>query len=81
MGILDKPEDINLSETLLVVLDTPDTKRIDGIEDLNEYGSIIKTLVFIRYPEPDDPMRKVVREYNNRAALSWRAARNFYFTR
>ena len=42
MGILDKPEDINLSETLLVVLDTPDTKRIDGIEDLNEYGSIIK---------------------------------------
>ena len=26
-------------------------------------------------------MRKVVREYNNRAALSWRLARNFYFTR
>ena len=26
-------------------------------------------------------MRKVVREYNNRALISWKAARNFYFTR
>ena len=26
-------------------------------------------------------MREVVRDYNRRAALSWRLARNFYFTR
>ena len=42
MGILDKPEDIDLNETLLIVLDTPDKKRIDGIEELEEYGCIVK---------------------------------------
>jgi len=42
MGILDKPEDIDLKETLLIVLDTPDKKRIDGIEELEEYGCIVK---------------------------------------
>ena len=42
MGNLDKPEDIDLSQTLLIVLDTPDKKRIDGIEELEEYGDIIK---------------------------------------
>ena len=42
MGILDKPDDIDLSETLLIVLDTPDKKRIEGIEDLSEYGCIVK---------------------------------------
>ena len=42
MGCLDKPEELNLKETLLIVLDTPDKKRIDGIEELSEYGSIVK---------------------------------------
>lgn len=42
MGILDKPEDLNLKETLLIVLDTPDKKRIDGIEELKEYGCVVK---------------------------------------
>lgn len=42
MGNLDKPENLNLQETLLIVLDTPDKKRIDGIEELSEYGSIVK---------------------------------------
>ena len=42
MGVLDKPMDLNLEETLLIVLDTPDKKRIDGIEELEEYGYIIK---------------------------------------
>ena len=42
MGNLDKPEDIDLSETLLIVLDTPDKKRIDGIEDIEKYGNVIK---------------------------------------
>lgn len=42
MGILDKPDGIDLSQTLLIVLDTPDIKRIDGIENIEEYGNIIK---------------------------------------
>jgi len=42
MGTLDKPEHLNLQETLLIVLDTPDKKRIDGIEELEEYGSVVK---------------------------------------
>lgn len=42
MGTLDKPEKLNLSETLLFVLDTPDRKRIDGIEEISEYGYVIK---------------------------------------
>lgn len=42
MGTLDKPDTIDLSQTLLIVLDTPDKKRIDGIEELEEYGSIVK---------------------------------------
>lgn len=42
MGTLDKPENLNLQDTLLIVLDTPDKKRIDGIEELEEYGCIVK---------------------------------------
>lgn len=42
MGVLDKPENIDLQQTLLIVLDTPDKKRIDGVEELEEYGCIIK---------------------------------------
>ncbi|MBQ2873251.1 MAG: bifunctional oligoribonuclease/PAP phosphatase NrnA [Bacilli bacterium] len=42
MGNLDKPENLDLSQTLLIVLDTPDKKRIDGIEDINDYGCIVK---------------------------------------
>ena len=42
MGALDKPENINLEDTLLIVLDTPDKKRIDGIEELEEYGCVVK---------------------------------------
>ena len=37
MGTLDKPDDIDLNNTLLIVLDTPDKKRIDGIEELEKY--------------------------------------------
>ena len=31
MGSLDKPENLDLSQTLLIVLDTPDKKRVDGV--------------------------------------------------
>jgi len=42
MGSLDKPDNLDLSKTLLIVLDTPDKKRIDGIENITEYGSVVK---------------------------------------
>ena len=40
LGTLDKLED-NMSNTLLIVLDTPDIKRIDGV-NLKDYDYIIK---------------------------------------
>lgn len=42
MGNLDKPENLELDKTLLIVLDTPDIKRIEGIEDIQLYDSVIK---------------------------------------
>ena len=41
MGILDKIEEVDKEHTLLVVLDTPDIKRIDSV-DLEQYGHVIK---------------------------------------
>ncbi len=41
MGILDKIEEINKENTLLIVLDTPNIKRIDSV-DLEQYSHIIK---------------------------------------
>lgn len=41
MGVLDKVEEINTDNTLLIVLDTPDIKRIDGV-DIDDYKNIIK---------------------------------------
>lgn len=42
MGNLDKIDnDIDYSNTLLIVLDTPDIKRIDGVE-LDKYKNIVK---------------------------------------
>ena len=42
MGNLDKPENLDLSQTLLIVLDTPDVKRIEDVGSLEDYGYIIK---------------------------------------
>lgn len=41
MGTLDKPEEINSAEALLIVLDTPDLKRIDGTK-VAGYKTVIK---------------------------------------
>lgn len=41
MGSLDKPENIDTKNALLIVLDTPDLKRIDGAK-VNDYKTIIK---------------------------------------
>ena len=42
MGTLDKIDDLNPQESLLIVLDTPDKKRIEGIDNLEEFASVIK---------------------------------------
>lgn len=41
MGVLDKPEEIDYTNALLIVLDTPDIKRIDGAK-INDYKTVIK---------------------------------------
>lgn len=40
-GILDKVDDIDISNALLIVLDTPDIKRIDGV-NISDFKYIIK---------------------------------------
>ena len=42
MGNLDKIDDIDKGKSLLIILDTPDKKRIDGIDNIDEYGMVIK---------------------------------------
>lgn len=42
MGNLDKVDELDLKESLLIVLDTPDKKRIDGIDNIENYGLVIK---------------------------------------
>ena len=41
MGTLDKLDNIDYNSTLLIVLDTPDIKRIDGV-NIDDYSNIIK---------------------------------------
>ena len=41
MGSLDKMDNIDISKSLLFVLDTPDIKRIDGV-DINKFDYVIK---------------------------------------
>lgn len=42
MGNLDKIDNIDLSKALLIVLDTPDKKRIEDIEDVSLFSKVIK---------------------------------------
>lgn len=42
MGNTDKIDIIDPTKSLLIVLDTPDKKRIDGIDDLSIYDNVIK---------------------------------------
>ena len=42
MGNLDWIDDLKMDECLLIVLDTPDKKRIEGIDDISLFGSVIK---------------------------------------
>lgn len=42
MGNLDKIDNINMESSLLIVLDTPDKKRIEDIEDMSIFTEVIK---------------------------------------
>ena len=42
MGNTDKTDGLNYQDALLIVLDTPDKKRIDGIEDVTKFADVIK---------------------------------------
>lgn len=42
MGNLDRLDDVVPSKSLLIVLDTPDKKRIEDISNLTDYASVIK---------------------------------------
>ena len=42
MGSTDKIDNIDFNKALLIVLDTPDIKRIDGIDDIKLFPEVIK---------------------------------------
>ena len=42
MGTLEKIDDLDPKETLLIVLDTPDKKRIEDIKDVTNFAYVIK---------------------------------------
>ena len=42
MGNLDQIDNIDTKEALLIVVDTPDIKRIDGIDDINKFAEVVK---------------------------------------
>lgn len=42
MGIVDKVKDDSFDDALLIVLDTPDLRRIDGVKDISKFKYVIK---------------------------------------
>jgi phosphoesterase RecJ-like protein len=42
MGELDKVDNVDFSKSLLIVVDTPDIKRIDGVDDITRFAEVIK---------------------------------------
>lgn len=51
MGDIDKPNTDMFSDSLLIVCDTPNIKRIDGIDDIKVFKEVIK---IDHHPEIDD---------------------------
>lgn len=51
MGEMDKPSEDIFKDSLLIVCDTPNIKRIDGIDDISVFKEIIK---IDHHPEIDD---------------------------
>ncbi len=51
MGTIDKINESKFKDALLIVLDTPDLKRIDGINSINDFKDVIK---IDHHPEIDE---------------------------
>lgn len=51
MGTIDKLNEEKFKDALLVVLDTPDLKRIDGVDNVNDFKDVIK---IDHHPEIDE---------------------------
>ena len=88
MGILDKLEEIDKENTLLIVLDTPDKKRIDGVQ-VEKYPNVIKIdhHPFVEQyakieliDEQSSSTSQLILEFifKNRLAISHEIAKNLY---
>ncbi len=42
MGTTDKVDNLNFKDCLLIVVDTPDIKRIDGVDSIDNFAEVIK---------------------------------------
>lgn len=51
MGKMDDISNVDVKDALLIVLDTPNLIRIDGVDDINKYDYVIK---IDHHPEMDD---------------------------
>ncbi len=51
MGEVNKVNENKFKDALLIVCDTPDLKRIDGVDDINQFKEVIK---IDHHPEIDD---------------------------
>lgn len=88
MGNLDGCEDVNYANSMLIVLDTPDLKRIDGVS-VDNFGYVVK---IDHHPSIDEfgdisivddsasSACQLILEYavRNRIKLSDKAAKNIY---
>ena len=88
MGTLDKIDDLNLKESLLIVLDTPDKKRIEDIDDPSMFASSIKIdhhpfvekYANIEYIEECSSTSQIIFKFalDNKLKLSNKIAENIY---
>lgn len=88
MGTLDKIDDLDLKKSLLIVLDTPDKKRIEDIDDPSMFASSIKIdhhpfvekYANIEYIEECSSTSQIIFKFalDNKLKLSDKIAENIY---
>lgn len=88
MGTLEQIDEVPLDESLLIVLDTPDKKRIEDIDDLSEFASVVKIdhhpfvekYANIEYIEEASSASQLVFKFalENKLKLSPKIAENIY---
>ncbi len=88
MGVLDKIDDVDLEKSLLIVLDTPDKKRIEGIDDIDKFAYVIKIdhhpfvekYADIEYIEEASSSSQLIFKFalENKLKITTKAAENIY---